>query len=218
MSDHLTALFGGTFDPIHYGHLLPSMALAKEINLTHISLLPNYIPPHKAQPKATTAQRLAMIKLAIEDYPLFSIDVREITHAKPNRPSYTIDTLQNWRSEYGEHKSLAFIIGQDSLCNLPKWYHWQSLLDYCHLLICPRPGFTNTTDNLQLQKWLLQHSTKNITDLQQNPCGSIYFANTPLKAISATEIRQHIENRQDYQSLLPPKVWQYIQTQHLYGA
>lgn len=218
MDNHLTALFGGTFDPIHYGHLLPVIALAKEINLNHVSLLPNYIPPHKPQPEANTTQRLEMLKIAITDYPLFSIDDREITHAKPDSPSFTIDTLQTWRNENGKQVSLAFIIGQDSLLNLPSWRNWQALLDYCHLLICRRPGFKENIDNQQLKQWLAHHKTTNITNLHQKSHGYIYMANTPLENISATEIRQRIQHNLDCQRLLPPKVWQYIQAQHLYGA
>ncbi|WP_276898364.1 nicotinate-nucleotide adenylyltransferase [Frischella perrara] len=218
MSIELTALFGGTFDPIHYGHLLPVIALAKEVNLTHVSLLPNYIPPHKPQPVATTEQRLDMLRLAISDYPLFSIDCREITQAKSERPSFTIETLQSWRQEHGNEKNLAFIIGQDSLLNLPSWYNWQKLLDYCHLLVCQRPGYSQQINDPQLKQWLKTHQTESVDDLHQNPNGFIYVAHTPLKNISATEIKQRIQHRQDCQAFLPPKVWQYIQNHHLYNA
>ncbi|WP_392561682.1 nicotinate-nucleotide adenylyltransferase [Orbus sturtevantii] len=218
MAKVLTALFGGTFDPIHYGHLLPAIALAKEIKLAHISLLPNHIPPHKPQPEATTSQRLAMLRLAIENYPIFSIDMREITKAKLDKPSYTIDTLKAWRNENGNSQGLAFILGQDSLLNLPTWHNWQTLLDYCHLLICRRPGYADNTNDPFLKKWIKRHQTNDIALLHQNSNGSIYFANTPLEDISATEIRQQISSKKSCETLLPAKVWQYIQIHHLYGA
>lgn len=218
MTRTLTALFGGTFDPIHYGHLLPVIALAKEVRLNHVSLLPNHIPPHKSQPEATTNQRLEMLRLATEDYPILSVDTREITQARLERPSYTIETLQAWRSENGIDQGLAFILGQDSLLSLPTWNNWQTLLDYCHLLICRRPGYAETPDDEKLNAWISQHQTKNSLDLHQNPHGFIYFANTPLEDISATEIRNKISTGQDCNSLLPLKVWHYIKSQHLYGA
>lgn len=218
MTNTLTALFGGTFDPIHYGHLLPVLALADEVKLAHVSLLPNCIPPHKPQPEANTAQRLAMLQLAIEDYPLFSIDTREITQATLNRPSYTLETLQAWRAEHGFQQGLAFILGQDSLLSLPSWYHWQTLLDYCHLLVCKRPGYTEKIMDNQLKVWILQHQISDVNQLHHSANGCIYFADTPLADISATEIRQHISMGQSCKTLLPPKVWQYIIDHHLYGA
>lgn len=217
MTKSLTALFGGTFDPIHYGHLLPVMALAQEIKLKHISLLPNHIPPHKPQPEASTLQRLAMLELAIEGNDLFSIDTRELSRADLNRPSFTIETLQGWRTENGTEKGLAFILGQDSLLSLPTWSDWQSLLQYCHLLVCRRPGYDETTDNDELKAWIKQHQTADIEQLHNHPNGYIYFANTPLKAISATEIRERVSEKRNCEELLPKKVWLYIQKCHLYG-
>ena len=214
----LTALFGGTFDPVHYGHIHPAIALAKEIGLTQISLLPNQMPPHKPQPEATTEQRLEMLNLAIEDLPLFSIDTREISSEKLMRPSYTIETLEKWRKENGYQKGLAFIMGQDSLLSLPTWHKWQTLLDYCHLLICRRPGYAEKTDNIELQNWIDTHQTTNIKDLHDCPFGYIFFAHTPLENVSATEIRQNINNEQNYKNLLPTKVWHYIHQHALYNA
>lgn len=218
MTKSLTALFGGTFDPIHYGHLLPAVALVEEVKLSQVSLLPNHIPPHKTQPEASTYQRIEMLKLAIADYPMLSIDMREMNQSRLDRPSYTIETLQAWRMENGDQPGLAFILGQDSLLSLPTWNNWQTLLNYCHLLICRRPGYAENSDNPQLKDWIERHQTKNIDDLHTHPNGFIYFANTPLENISATEIREKISNGKSCETLLPPKVWQYIQAEHLYGT
>jgi nicotinate-nucleotide adenylyltransferase len=212
----LTALLGGTFDPIHYGHLRPAISLANEVGLKQISLLPNHIPPHKPQPEASTEQRLAMLKLAIEDLPLFKLDVREILPEASTRPSYTIETLQAWRQENGDSEGLAFIMGQDSLLSLPTWNKWQTLLNYCHLLICRRPGYAQNTNNVELQRWVETHNTKNAQDLHDSPNGYIFFAHTPLEDISATEIRQNINHQASCENLLPPKVWHYIYQQGLY--
>lgn len=214
----LTALFGGTFDPIHYGHLRPALALAKEIGLSSISLLPNRIPPHKPQPGTTTEQRLAMLKLGIADYPFFTIDTRELQPQLIDKPSFTIDTLKAWREQNGAQSALAFIMGQDSLLSLPTWKEWQKLVDYCHLLICKRPGYAQPTFESNLQTWINQHQTKDIQALHHHPNGYIYFANTPLEAISATEIRQNIDDPQSCKKLLPAKVWQYIHEYGLYNS
>ncbi|QYN44037.1 nicotinate-nucleotide adenylyltransferase [Gilliamella sp. ESL0441] len=214
----LTALFGGTFDPIHYGHLRPVISLAQEVGVTQIVLLPNKIPPHKPQPIATIKQRLTMLALAIEDLPLFTIDTREIAPSDTNRPSYTIDTLQQWRNENGKTASLAFIMGQDSLLNLPSWHKWQSLLDYCHLIICQRPNYAARTDNVEFQQWIDKNRTNNVKHLHDSAQGYIYFSHTPLEDISATQIRQKIKNQQCCEDLVPLKVRQYIQQQGLYYA
>ncbi|WP_430875644.1 nicotinate-nucleotide adenylyltransferase [Gilliamella sp. G0441] len=214
----LTALFGGTFDPIHYGHLRPAISLAQEVGVKQIVLLPNKIPPHKPQPIATIKQRLTMLALAIEDLPLFTIDTREIAPSDANRPSYTIDTLQQWRNENGKTASLAFIMGQDSLLNLPSWHKWQSLLDYCHLIICQRPNYAARTDNVEFQQWIDKNRTNNVKHLHDSAQGYIYFSHTPLEDISATQIRQKIKNQQCCEDLLPLKVRQYIQQQGLYYA
>lgn len=213
MSDKLIALFGGTFDPIHNGHLMPVSALAKEVKLAHISLLPNNIPPHKPQPCASPQQRLDMLKLAIENNPLFSVDTRELSR---DTLSYTIETLAQWRTECGALAKLAFIIGQDSLLSLPTWHRWHELLNYCHLLVCRRPGFQQQPMQPELQYWLAQHQTTDIQALHKQSHGLVYLADTPLENISATEIRQCIANQQTCHHLLPDSVWHYIRLNKLY--
>ncbi|MBK5142834.1 nicotinate-nucleotide adenylyltransferase [Budviciaceae bacterium BWR-B9] len=207
------ALFGGTFDPIHYGHLKPVEALAQEVGLNRITLLPNHVPPHRPQPEANTQQRLEMVKLAVAGNPLFAVDERELHRLAP---SYTIDTLEEIRREQGEEIPLAFIIGQDSLLTLHYWHRWQALLDYCHLLVCARPGYTDKLDTPELERWLEQHRTTNIDDLKQQANGLIYLAHTPLLDISATDIRQRKHNGVSLDDLLPPSVQQYIEQQGLY--
>lgn len=210
----LYALFGGTFDPVHYGHLRPIIALAQEIGLTQVSLLPNHLPPHRPQPLASAAQRLAMLKLAVANQPLFAIDEREL---HKSTPSYTIETLQALRDELGPERPLAFIIGQDSLLTLSLWYRWQKLLDYCHLLVCGRPGFAHPLPSTELQTWFAAHHVCDSAILHQQPSGAIYLADTPLIDISATEIRQRLACGDSCQDLLPEAVHDYIQQQGLYG-
>lgn len=207
------ALFGGTFDPIHYGHLKPVEALAHEIDLQRITLLPNHVPPHRPQPEANVQQRLRMVELAISGNPLFSVDERELHRTAP---SYTIDTLEEIRKEMGGSKPLAFIIGQDSLLTLHYWHKWKSLLDYCHLLVCARPGYADTLETPELERWLETHRTMNTQALKHQPNGLIYLADTPLLDISATDIRRRKHNNMSLDDLLPPSVQQYIEQQGLY--
>lgn len=207
------ALFGGTFDPIHYGHLKPVEALAKEVGLQHITLLPNHVPPHRPQPEANAQQRLKMVELAIEGSPLFSVDERELHRTAP---SYTIDTLEEIRQEKGDNQPLAFIIGQDSLLTLHYWHRWQSLLDFCHLLVCARPGYASRLDTPALERWLEDHQTTDVDRLKQQANGLIYLAHTPLLDISATDIRQKKREGLSLDDLLPIPVQTYIDQQGLY--
>ncbi|MGV2399119.1 MAG UNVERIFIED_CONTAM: nicotinate-nucleotide adenylyltransferase, partial [Klebsiella aerogenes] len=112
----LQAMYGGTFDPVHYGHLKPVEILANQIGLSRVIIVPNNVPPHRPQPEATSAQRVHMLELAIADKPLFVLDERELQR---DTPSWTAQTLQEWRQEQGPEQPLAFIIGQDSLLTFP---------------------------------------------------------------------------------------------------
>ncbi len=187
----IQALFGGTFDPIHYGHLLPVEVLAKQVGLQQVILLPNHIPPHRPQPKATVEQRLEMIKLAIKNNPLFSIDTRELERTIP---SHTIETLLSLREEIGWKKPLAFIIGQDCLLSIDTWFNWKKILNVCHLLVCARPNYITYFPTSSMQEWLKQHQVYNLEILNHRSYGSIYLADTPLLNISATKIREQKKN------------------------
>ncbi|MFI8415356.1 nicotinate-nucleotide adenylyltransferase [Serratia sp. NPDC078593] len=209
----LHALFGGTFDPIHYGHLRPVEVLANEVGLNQIMLLPNHVPPHRPQPEANAQQRLKMLELAIADKPLFAVDDRELHRTSP---SYTIETLETIRQERGNQQPLAFIIGQDSLLSLHKWHRWQDLLGVCHLLVLARPGYDNRMETPALQRWLESHRVTDAAQLSNQPHGFIYLADTPLLEISATEIRERRHRGVSCDDLLPRSVQRYIVLQGLY--
>lgn len=212
-SHALYALLGGTFDPIHFGHLKPAEALAQQVGLQKVTLMPNNVPPHRPQPEASASQRLAMVRLAIDQHPLFDIDEREL---RRDAPSYTIDTLQALRSERGERQPLAFIIGQDSLLTLPGWHGGYSLLDYCHLLVCQRPGYNQQMKTTEDRRWLQQHLVSDPARLHQQPSGCIFLARTPLIDISATEIRQRRHQGQSCDDLLPAQVSAFMDREGLY--
>lgn len=207
------ALYGGTFDPIHYGHLRPVEALSGLIGLKEVIWLPNNIPPHRPQPEASSQQRLEMVRLALRPYPLFKVDTRELE--KPT-PSYTIETLKDFRREIGEKQPLAFIIGQDSLLSIDTWHQWEALLDVCHLLVCARPGYQTHFESPQMQAWLEQHQTKQQQDIHCLPAGKIFLADTPLYNISATEIRARHKAGGDCHDLVPNAVEDYIHQHRLY--
>lgn len=209
----LQAIYGGTFDPIHYGHLNSVTALAEQISLSQVIIMPNNVPPHRPQPEATSEQRKKMVELAIADRPLFSLDCRELERSTP---SWTVETLEQIRREKGHRQPLAFIIGQDSLVSLPRWHRWEDLLSLCHLLVCQRPGYPLKMETPELQQWLEQHRADSVQQLHQQPAGKIFIAPTPMYDISATEIRQRLESGVDCGEWVPVAVLDFIRQQHLY--
>ena len=209
----LQALFGGTFDPIHYGHLKPVEILANQIGLLLVTIMPNNVPPHRPQPEASAAQRKMMLELAIADKPLFQLDEREL---RRDSPSYTAQTLQEWRAEQGPETPLAFIIGQDSLLTFPGWYQYQTILENSHVIVCRRPGYALRMKEEQHQQWLEAHLTYQVEDLHTLPAGKIFLAETPWFDISATLIRQRLQQGLPCDEMLPLPVLRYIQQQGLY--
>lgn len=209
----LQALYGGTFDPVHYGHLKPVEILANLIGLQRVITMPNNVPPHRPQPEATSEQRKEMLALAIADKPLFQLDEREL---RRDTPSYTSQTLQEWRAERGPTQPLGFIIGQDSLLNFPSWHQYETILQNSHLIVCRRPGYPLTMKEEQHQAWLDTHLTNDVEDLHTLPAGKIYLAETPWFDISATLIRERLQQDLSCDDMLPAPVLNYIHQHGLY--
>ncbi|WP_105648446.1 nicotinate-nucleotide adenylyltransferase [Cronobacter dublinensis] len=211
----LRAWYGGTFDPVHYGHLRAVEALAKEAKLTQVTMLPNNVPPHRPQPGASSAQRKEMVELAIAGHPLFLLDARELQRPTP---SWTSETMAQLRQEAGPDAPLAFIIGQDSLLTLRTWHRYDDLLACCHLLVCRRPGYPVEMKTEEDRRWLSARLAAHADELHRQPAGKIYLADTPLYPISATDIRARLAQRQPCNNLLPPAVLDYIHRHALYGS
>ncbi|MXP56269.1 nicotinate-nucleotide adenylyltransferase [Pantoea sp. Mhis] len=211
----LYVIFGGTFDPIHYGHLYSAMLLARQLKINQITLLPNNIPPHRSQPIANAQQRIKMLQIAITKNQLFRIDKREFEY--PNL-SWTIKVLKTLRTERGTKQPIAFIIGQDSLLTIQTWHHWDDILSFCHLLVCPRPNYSLQMNTSKMQGWLDNHCTSNINQLYHKPNGFIWLCNIPpLFNISSMQIRQRYNLGLPCRGLLPDKVINYIEQVGLYS-
>ncbi|WMY95144.1 MAG: nicotinate-nucleotide adenylyltransferase [Arsenophonus sp.] len=208
----ITTIFGGTFDPIHNGHLIPVTQLAKKIGLKKIILVPNNLPSHRQKPVANIQQRIEMIKLAIKNNPLFSIDFREINQI----PSYTITTLISFRKEIGWKKPLIFILGEDSLLSIQTWFCWKKILTLCHLIVCARSNSNIYFQNKIMQKWLKEHQIHNPKILNYKVSNKIYLFKNPLLNISATTIRQRKNKKKSCHNMLPESVSLYIDKNNLY--
>lgn len=204
-------ILGGTFDPIHLGHLNLVTKIYQVCRLHSVSLLPSYQSPLKKTPLASSQNRLNMARLVADKFPFLSVDEYEI-----RQPSitYTITTLEYLRKKYG-NRPLAFIVGSDLLNDFDKWHRWQEILQLAHLIIVTRPGW----EQLLCDKIKVLGANKQIfkpQELQKKVAGSVYNASIEPMAISATAIREMIKNGKDVSSFLTREVWQYISDNRLY--
>ena len=220
LNDNAVALYGGTFDPIHLGHIEPVKNAAQSLQLNSVALMPCYIPPHKATPITATEHRLAMVKLVCEHEPLFTLDTQEIVRGNQGEPSYTIDTLERLAAS-DAYRPIFFFIGMDSLVNLHRWHRFTDILQLCNIVVCARPGYVEHCD-----KRIAKHITNDPKQLKKHPYGCIYIAETQQVDVSSTQIRaalctkkSHI-SREHKQALahLPAYVLSYIRQHHLYST
>ena len=211
MKQHAIGFLGGSFDPIHNGHLLPAIEVAQQLQLQQLFLMPNHIAPHKSGSHCSAAERATMVNLAIQDKPQLAIDTRELNR---DTPSYTVETLKEIRGQY-PNTPICFVMGMDSLMNFNSWYQWQSILNYCHLVVCARPGWSGKFNNT-VQALLDEHQTTSIAALHQEKSGKIYFQKTVQYNISSTQIRHNIQQQITLQGLLPTPVERYIRDHQLY--
>jgi nicotinate-nucleotide adenylyltransferase len=204
---------GGTFDPIHFGHLRPAIEIQETIGLKALYFMPNYIAPHKSTSFATPQQRFDMVKLAIQATPRFYVDTQELLRETPN---YTIDTLKHLRQEY-PNTPLCFIMGMDSLIQFDSWYQYQNILNYCHIIVSHRPGWSPQFNEV-VNQLLQQHQIHDPRILHQQLSGSIYFQKTTQLDISSSEIRELIASNKSIDFLTPQAVCSYIKEQGCYKA
>ena len=206
------AIFGGTFDPIHYGHLRTAFELWQELRLTEVRFMPAGSPPHREQPYATPELRLAMVKSAVASQSAFVVDDREI---RRTGVSYSVDTLTEVRKEFPD-RSLCLLLGMDAFLGLPNWYRWRELLDLAHIVVAHRPGWKAPTMG-PLGEVMVDHGTGTIRDLHQKPNGRVYVHAVTQLEISSTELRQLIISGRDPQYLVPEEVRQIIRDTRCYA-
>ena len=207
----LMGIYGGTFDPVHHGHLKPVSEAAHQLSMDRVTLIPCHIPPHKAGPSASAAHRLAMLKCAIEQAPLFAIDTQEL---EKDRSSYSYQTLKAIKQANPE-RHLCFFMGMDSLLNFDKWYRWQDLLSLSHFVVCRR-HVEGEASLGSLASGLTPHLSKNPQDLRTQSAGTILLLNTHYQDVSSTKLRQRIANNAPYRHLMPVPVANYIEHHKLY--
>lgn len=202
-------ILGGTFDPIHFGHLRPALDVAEQLDLDRIHLIPSARPPHRKQPLATPEQRLTMLHLAVKNNPKFVVDDREL-HCEGS--SYTIDTLLSLRQDYPE-SPLYLMLGTDAFAHIQTWHRWDELLDLAHIVVMQRADGTVTMAK-ELEVFCQQHLAESADPLR--PAGIIWPVNVTQLTISATDIRNKIARGDNAQFLLPDAVIRLIGMLALY--
>jgi len=217
MSEKAIGILGGTFDPIHFGHLHLAEEMLEQANLIRIRFIPSGTPPHRDPPHASAQHRSAMVKLAIADQPAFLLDEREI---KRTSPCYTVDTLRELRAELGVAQPMCLLMGGDAFLLLHTWHEWEQLFDLAHIVVGYRPGFTmddriHTATPALRQHY--QHRLCAVEALSQLPAGGIVELAIPKLEISATLIRSRVAENRSIRYLLPKAVSDYIHLHNIYA-
>ena len=211
------ALLGGTFDPVHYGHLRFADAVRRALGLSEVRLVPARDPPHRDNPMASAPDRLAMLKLGVAEFPGLVVDDREL---RREGKRYTVDTLTALRREFPE-RPLLLLLGADAFRGLPTWHRWCELFDLAHLVVVGRPGVDlEKTLPPPLLAILRERLVSDPESLLSQPAGAILMQPIAPLDVSATEIRDCLAKgasaAEMVGGLLPPAVLAYIDHHHLY--
>ena len=209
----MIGVYGGTFDPVHYGHLRTSLEVRDALELDELRFVPCQIPPHRGAPGATPEQRVAMLRAALADAPYgVRIDTRELERAGP---SFMFDTLSSIRDDIGSTTPLALILGSDAFHGLHRWHRWQSLIELAHIVVMQRPG-TEPKWPSELEGFFTKFVCQQPRDLKALPAGMIHFMVVSQLEISASHIRQLVAKKKSAQYLTPEPVLRLIDRNQLY--
>lgn len=209
----MIGLFGGTFDPIHFGHLRPALEVLEKLSLDEVRFIPANIPPHRGQPERSSEARAEMVALAIQGQPGFVLDTCELER---NKPSYTVDTLCLLRHRLGGDSPFVLLLGSDAFAGLPTWHRWERLLQLTHIAVMTRPGEYPREGRFP-PRYLEDRSVDAAADLRVQPAGSILRVPVTQLDISATMIRELLQQERSVRYLLPQGVIDHIHTHHLYS-
>lgn len=205
------AVLGGTFDPIHYGHLRLAWEVSEALH-AQVRLIPCRIPAHRHAPIATPEQRCAMLTLALADQGRLIVDDREL---RREGPSYAYDTLASLREEFGNERALIFVLGMDAFAGFASWHRWRDIFAIAHLCVVRRPGYRDALDPTMAKEWE-KRLASSVSELLIRPGGGIASIEiTPLD-ISASRIRMLIAEGQKPKYLVPEALLDFIEVQGLY--
>jgi nicotinate-nucleotide adenylyltransferase len=194
-------IFGGTFDPIHFGHMRTAFEMLQALRLAEVRFIPAGSPPLRDSPLADAALRLAMVRAAIGGQPGFVVDDREV---RREGPSYTVLTLGELRREHPD-RSLCLIVGMDAFLGLPKWHQWREILQLAHVVVAHRPGWRAPASG-PLGELMVDRGTGRINDLHETHAGRIFIHPVTQLEIASTDLRNIIASGRDPRYLMPDAV------------
>ncbi len=209
-------ILGGTFDPVHYGHLRLAEEMLELLGLESIRFIPAGNPPHRDAPGVSARHRCEMVRLAISDHSAFLLDPRE---AAKEGKCYTVDTLRELRRELGSDQPLCLLMGGDAFLQLHTWHEWEAIPELAHIAVGYRPGYALDTNSMEPK--LHEHYRKRLCGvdrMREMPAGGIIGLAIPRLEISATMIRERVAERRSIRYLLPEPVAQYIHQHNLYTS
>jgi len=206
-------IFGGTFDPIHYGHLRTAFEMLQALEFGTVCFMPSGDPPHRVETFADAALRLKMGRVATAGQPGFAVDDREL---KRDGPSYTVDTLESLRKERGD-RPIGLIVGMDAFLGLTSWNRWDEILDMAHIVVAHRPGW-KAPDIGPLGELIAAHGTHRIEDLHANRNGCVHIHAVTQLEIASTEIRELVAAGRDPRFLMPDAVRDVILNSKCYAS
>lgn len=204
-------IFGGTFDPIHYGHLRTAFEMLQALNFDEVRFIPCGDPPHRGMTFAEAKLRLLMVEVAVAGQKGFVSDDREL---RRDGPSYSIDTLMGLREEFPD-RSLSLIVGMDAFLGLPKWHRWDEILEIAHIVVAHRPGWKAPDIGL-LGDLITEHGTHRVADLHESTHGYIHIHAVTQLEIASTEIRDLVAAGRDPRFLMPDAVCRVIEETSVY--
>jgi nicotinate-nucleotide adenylyltransferase len=210
----MIGVYGGTFDPIHFGHLRPAMEILQAFGLSQIRFIPCGVPPHREAPRATPEQRVAMLECAIEGVPEFVCDTREI---RRDGPSYMLDTLRSLQATTAD-EACALILGMDAFAAFHTWHRWRDILGYCNLLVMQRPEFAaeQVLSEPQLLELVREARVPGVAEFVNEAPGKLLFYPVTQLDISSSRIREWITQGRSLRYLMPERVIALIEEQGIY--
>ena len=208
----MIGILGGTFDPVHHGHLRCAVEVQQGCELRELWFMPCGQPPHRRLPLADAGQRLAMLEAATADQPGFTVDAREL---RRNGPSYTVDTLLSLREELPE-APLCLLLGMDAFLGLPSWHRWERIIELAHVIVMCRPGADPAPAPAPLRELLAARRVESARELRRRPAGGILLQTVTQLDISASRIRELIAHGRSVRYLLPDRVLEHIRRERLY--
>lgn len=216
----MIGIFGGTFDPVHFGHLRPALDVKQALGLREMRLIPAFLPPHRESPAANPGQRLTMLRAAVGSEPDLLVDNREMQR---EGESFMVDTLVSLREELGD-EPLCLVLGADAFLQLETWRQWENIPQLAHIVVMHRPGWELDIDQASpaiQQLWRERQVTgpkgNEQAELHAQPAGKIMLQTVTALGISATQIRSLVAAGKSPRYLLPDSVWNLIRMHGLYG-